>query len=171
MNVQQEGLGSCTKCGTPIMQTIRQPGMKGICFGCAEDGKPKTGKTVVIKSETGEGTALGKVTLEQVEHNPGESSALPKDPEGLRKSIMDKASAKGVATPVTVHPVDLPISEGTIRIEFTVQDLTDNGIVNSLLQLAYDAIDNMPPFKTLKETKKAIKLQEDIEAILKSQEK
>lgn len=169
MNVQQEGLGVCTRCGTPIMQAIGQAGRKGICFGCAEDGKPKTGRTVVVTSETGEGTALGSVKLQEVEHNPGAASALPSDPAAVRKAIIDKANAKGVTqVPVQEPQKDGFVNEGKIRIEFTIEDLTESGIVNSLLQLTYDAIDNMPPFKTLKETKKAIKLQEDIERLLKS---
>ncbi len=168
MNVQSEGLGNCRLCGGPVMQAIGQPGVKGVCLACQAGAQPKTGHTVVVTSESGEGTALGKVTLQQVEHNVGSDSALPKDPAAIRKAIMDKANAKGMSP---LQEQLFPVPDGTIRIEFTVQDLTSNGIVTTLLQLAYDAIDNMPPFKTLKETKKAIKLQEDIEALMKHKEK
>lgn len=65
MNIRDEGLGHCQKCGTPIMQTINKPGAKGICFGCAADAEPKTGRTVVVTHE--EGTGLdGKVTIQEV---------------------------------------------------------------------------------------------------------
>jgi len=171
MNVQSEGLGSCQHCGSPIMQAIGQPGIKGVCLGCQVAAQPKTGRTVVVRSESGEGTALGKVTLEEVEHTPGSVSALPKDPAAVRKAIIDKANNKGVSVPIEGPSSIIIMNDDRIKIEFTVQDLTHGGIVNTLLQLTYEAIDNMPPFKTLKETKKAIKLQEDIEKLLKQKEK
>lgn len=169
MNVQQEGLGLCTRCGSPIMQAIGQPGIKGVCLGCRASAEPKTGRTVVVTSETGEGTELGRVTLQEVEHQPGAVSPLPKDPEAIRKSIMDKANAKGIGgfeqLAVTVDV------EGTINIKLTVDELMENGIVLVLLQSLYDAIDSMPPGKTIKETKRMIKLQEDVELLLKQKEK
>ncbi len=107
---------------------------------------------------------MGKVKFEEVEHGVGGASALPKDPNAVRKAIMDKANAKGVVPPV-------PDPNDTIQIAVTFHQLYMDGIVTTLLQATYDAIDNMPPFKTLKETKKAIKLQEDIEKLLKQKEK
>lgn len=168
MNVQQEGLGCCTKCGTPIMQAINQPGVKGVCFGCKADGEVKTGRTVVVTKEIGEGLQ-GRVEFEEVEHQLTPSSRVVNNPDQVRADIAAKAALKG-ATPM---PVAIPVQDeptGEIVIRLTVDDLTSNGVVTTLLQSAYDAIDSMPPFKTLRETKKAIKLQEDIEAILKQQE-
>lgn len=165
MNVQQEGLGLCQKCGTPIMQAINQPGIKGVCFGCKADGEEKHGRTVVVTGETGEGLS-GRVTLEEVEHQLTPSSPIVKDPDKVRAEIAARAAAKGAA-PMPVAQPALPLPSGEIVIRLTVDDLMTSGIVTTLLQCTYDAIDAMPPFPTLKETKRAIKLQEDIEALLK----
>jgi len=181
MNIQQEGLGVCTRCGTPIMQAIGQAGRKGICFGCAEDGKPKTGRTVVVTSETGEGTALGSVKLQEVDHNPGASSALPKDPEGLRKAIMDKANAKGVA-PTPILPPLPPTHEGlnaphehvetdSLCIWVSLKELEGDFSLGTILDKIYDAIDNLPPGKTLKETKRLIALQDKVNNLRFKKEK
>lgn len=161
MNVQQEGLGCCTKCGTPIMQAINQPGVKGVCFGCQADGEVKHGRSVVVTSETGEGLS-GKVELQEVEHIVTPSSKLV-NADAVRKAIAAKAEGKGVSMPVQ----ESVMNSGDIVIRLTVDELTKHGIVTTLLQSAYDAIDSMPPFATLRETKRAIKLQEDIERLLK----
>lgn len=164
MNVREEGLGICGKCGTPIMQAIGQPGVKGVCFGCKGDGEEKTGRTVRVVSETGEGL-LGKVVTEELDHVVGEASRVVANPEAVREALKQKAEAKGVApVQAQVRVADRP---ALITVQFSIDELAQSGIVPTLLQLAYDAIDNMPPFPTMKETKRAIKLQEDIEAILK----
>lgn len=172
MNIQQEGLGNCATCGSPIMKAIGQPGIKGVCLGCQAAAQPKTGKTVVVTGETGEGSALGRVQTQEVEHNPGVASALPKDPDAVRKAIQDKANAKGITPMPTVTAVPLPPPEndGKVHLALSIEEL-EEGVVPALLHATYDAIDNMPPFKTLKETKKAIKVQETIEHLLKQKEK
>ena len=164
MNVQQEGLGLCQKCGTPIMQAINQPGVKGMCFGCSEDGKPKTGHTTRVASETGAGLA-GRVELEELEHSVGVASHVVHDVDAVRKAIADKA--KGIGVTKTLQPA--PSSSSELIITVSIEELLSHGITTTLLQLAYDAIDNMPPCPTLKETKKAIRLQEDIERLLKAE--
>lgn len=172
MNVQSEGLGCCSRCGTPIMQAIGQPGKKGVCFGCMADGEEKHGRTVVVTSETGEGLS-GKVTLQEVEHVLTPSSKLV-DPVATRLAIEAKANAKGVAPMTQATPTQVaqePAIAGDIVIRLSVDDLASGGVVATLLQAAYDAIDGMPPFKTLRETKRAIKLQEDIEQLLAEQDK
>ena len=112
-------------------------GGKGICFACAEDAKPKTGTTVVVTEASPD--AKGKVTIRNVNTN-----------ETLE------------GTPALIeHP-----NEGEIVIRLTIDQLGQDGIINTLLQSAYDAIDNMPPFKTLKETKQAIWIQENIQTLM-----
>lgn len=162
MNVQQEGLGLCQKCGTPIMQAINQPGVKGMCFGCSEDGKPKTGHTTRVASETGTGLA-GRVELEELEHSVGAASHIVHDVDAVRKAIAEKA--KGVVMPTAVVE---PPPNGELTITVSIEELLVHGITTTLLQLTYDAIDNMPPCATLRETKKAIRLQEDIDRLLKA---
>src|SRR6185295_19772015 len=148
MNIRQEGMGLCTKCNTPIMQTIGQPGIAGICFACMADGQPKTGRTVVVKSEEGDtklgaGPINGKVELEEVEHTV---AAGNKTPMVAKKPVPVETPAPAVST-------------GTIVLVVTVDELHEADIIKTLLQKIYDGIDNAPPAPTLKEQKRAIKLQ------------
>ena len=136
MNIMQEGLGVCSKHGTPILGQVGVKGSK-ICFACQEEAIPKTGKTVIVKEENQDGT--GKVTIMDV--------------------------AKQTETTLAVPSAPAEIIKGEIVIRLAVGALSDDP-VKVLLQSAYEAIDNMPPFATLKETKQAIKLQEDIQALL-----
>lgn len=164
MNIQQEGLGICSRCGTPIMQAINQPGVKGVCFGCQADGQAKTGRTVIVTNEIGAG-ALGRVETQEVEHQVNPASPLVKDVAAVRAAIAAKAEAKGVApmpTPVALEPEP----QGTVTVKVTIDELHKGDVLVTLLHAIYDGIDNMPPFKTLKETKKAIAVQEAIEAQL-----
>lgn len=150
------------------MQAIGQPGVKGVCFACQEDAKPKTGKTVVVTSESGEGTALGKVTFKEVDHNPGQASALPKDPNAVRKAIMDKAKRQTM-NPELFEKLDKGLDQTTpldeVIIRTTISHLSGN-VIENLLDAAFEAIDNMPPGTTLKETKRMIQVQDKISALL-----
>lgn len=77
-----------------------------------------------------------------------------------RVTIMDVKDNK--ETTIEVPTVQ---ATGEIIISLSLLELTADPI-RALLQAAYDAIDNMPPFKTLKETKQAIALQEEIQELL-----
>lgn len=151
INVQQEGLGVCQIHGTAIMQAINQPGIKGLCFACVEDAKPKTGKTVVVKSETGsvkpERTAPeGKVEIEVVDAN----------------TVVEPV-AKAV-------PLPRP-TPGGVTIRLTIDELYEPDIIRTLLVKINEGIDNMPPPATIKEAKRIFVLQEQIEKLISKTEK
>lgn len=152
MNIKQEGLGYCTQCNNPIMGTINQPGSKGVCFACKAAGEPKTGKTVIVKSETGDmGNSAGIAPNGKVEIQVVDSTVLTGQ---LEKKTL----------------VETKISSNELTLVVSIDDLREFGIVTVLLQTAYDAIDGMPPPPTIKEQKKVIKLQDDIEVLLKQRE-
>lgn len=142
MNIRDEGLGHCQKCGTPIMQTINKPGVKGVCFGCMADGEPKTGKTVVVTHE--EGTGLdGRVTIETVPHDV-------------------KAASPVVATgPKTTVPIK-PAKAGEVQVSVTLEELSKGDALIVLLNRLNDALDNMP-FSTMKDAKLVMAIQAGIE--------
>lgn len=157
MNIRQEGMGLCTKCNTPIMQTINQPGVAGICFACMADGQPKTGRTVVVKSEDGDtklgaGPITGKVELEEVEHT------------------VAKGNVTAHVPPVLSAKVQPTLISGSVTLVVTVDELHDANIIKTILQKIYDGIDNAPPASTLKEQKRAIKLQDRLEVLIKGME-
>jgi hypothetical protein len=121
------------------METINQPGMKGICFGCYANALPKTGRTVVVKSETGDltqpkGPITGRVEMAEVPHAPS--------------NVKEK--------PMNEEPV------GVVVIKMTIDELSKPDLLWTVLNAIYNGIDEMPPFKTLKETKRAIRIQENI---------
>ena len=161
MNIRQEGMGLCQKCNTPIMQTINQPGVAGICFACMADGQPKTGKTVVVKSEAGDtklgaGPITGTVELQEVEHTVAEGN---KTPMVVKKPV--------IVPDAVVQPT---LISGSVTLVVTVDELHDANIIKTLLQKIYDGIDNAPPAPTLKEQKRAIKLQDRLETLIKGME-
>lgn len=163
MNIRQEGMGLCQKCNTPIMQTINQPGVAGICFACMADGQPKTGRTVVVKSEDGDiklgaGPINGKVELEEVTHTVAAGS---KTPMVTRKPALVVPDAETHALVQATQGVTLHV---------TIDELHDANIIKTILQKIYDGIDNAPPAPTLKEQKRAIKLQERLEVLIKGME-
>jgi hypothetical protein len=142
MNVQQEGLGYCPIHGqsSPILQQV---GMKGgVCFACQEDGKKKTGTTVVVTEASPD--AKGKVTIRNVNTNESIVSEVPTETK-------------------------VNVISGEINIRIAVDDLPEFGITKVLLEAAYDAIDEMPPFKTLRETKRAIAIQDAIKQLLEQE--
>lgn len=151
MNIKQEGLGVCQIHGTAIMQAINQPGVKGVCFACVEDAKPKTGRTVVVKSETGETKAMtgapeGKVEIEVVNGVPVH---------------VDKPKGEIVSVPRLANH---------ISIHVTIEELEQPDVIRTLLQKVNEGIDEMPPPSTIKEAKRIFKLQERIEEVIKSME-
>jgi hypothetical protein len=165
MNIRQEGLGVCQKCGTPIMQAVNQPGVAGLCFGCSADAEPKTGRTVVVHESKQEQAQAGHQSLtptlskiEIVDHNVGQASALPKDPDAVRKAIADKA--KGTVTMPDTKSV-LPDDPNDLTINVNVAELEQNDCLLVLLQRLYDALDNST-FTTIKEAKRVMAIQEAI---------
>ena len=163
MNIRQEGMGLCKKCNTPIMQTINQPGVAGICFACMADGQPKTGRTVVVTKEDGDvklgaGPLAGKVELLEVDHTVAEGSKTP-------MVVVKKPAGEVVQY---VAPQNLP--QG-ITLHVTIDELHETDILKTILQKIYDGIDNAPPAPTLREQKRAIKLQERLEVLIKNMEK
>ena len=114
----------------------------GVCFACQEDSKPKTGTTVVVTEASPD--AKGKVTIRNVNTNESMSAEIP------------------VETKVNINT-------GEISIRIAVDDLPEFGITKVLLEAAYDAIDEMPPFKTLRETKRAIAIQDAIKKLLEQE--
>lgn len=166
MNVRQEGLGTCQKCGTPIMQAVNQPGIAGLCFGCVADAEPKTGRTVVVHETKQEQAQAGHQNLtptlsriEIVDHTVGEASALPKDPNALRKSIADKA--KGTVTMPDTLVAQAQYDPNDLTINVNVSELEQGDCLVVILQRLYDALDNSS-FTTIKEAKRVMAIQEAI---------
>lgn len=158
MNVQQEGLGICGKCGAPIMQAIGQGNKKGVCLACEEAAKPKTGQTIVITKESGTGLE-GGVEGVFVKHDPDSTPTVTKtDSTPLQtKSGSTSSATKDLSNPTVNKDV------GRITLQFTLEDLEKPNILLTIMQALYDGIDNLPPPPTLKETKKAIAIQGVIE--------
>jgi hypothetical protein len=147
------------------MQAVNQPGIAGLCFGCSADAEPKTGHTVVVheskeeKAQSGHATLSPTLTkIEMVEHLVGEASALPKDPNAIRKSIADKA--KGITMP-TVSETAVEYNPNTLVVSVTVDELEQGDCLVVLLQRLYDALDNSS-FTTIKEAKKVMAIQDAI---------
>lgn len=166
MNVRQEGLGICQKCGTPVMQAVNQPGVAGLCFGCSADAEPKTGRTVIVheskeeKAQTGHATLSPTISsIEVVEHTVGEASALPKDPNAIRKAIQGKQ--KGVSGGVSTV-AEIPTSDFAYNIPFNLEELEQGDCLVVLLKRLYDALDNSS-FTTIKDAKRVMSLQDAIQ--------
>lgn len=151
MNIKQEGLGVCPTHGTAIMQAINQPGVKGVCFACVEDAKPKAGRTVVVKSET------------------GETKAMTSAPEGkVEIEVVGAAPVDGVTT--SPGKAGAALRTNSIAIYMSVDELEQADMIRTLLQKVNEGIDEMPPPSTIKEAKRIFKLQERIEEVIKSME-
>ena len=178
MNVRQEGLGCCQKCGTPIMQAVNQPGIVGLCFGCSADAEPKTGRTVVVTESQQESARSGHLTLsptlskiEVVEHIVGTSSALPKDPEAVRKAIANKAKGvQSMSDGITDCEKQGLYSLNRLTICIDIDELEQGDCLVVLLQRLYDALDNSS-FTTIKEAKRVMTIQEAIQKKIKGMTK
>lgn len=133
------------------MEAINQPGIKGVCFACTEDAKPKTGRTVVVKSETGDTKAGVGMPDGKVEYDVVDERAVQEKPVRA-------------VTP-TLSPA------GGITVRLTMDELYSNEIVKVLLTKIYEGLDNMAPPATIKEAKRVFGLQEKIEKLIKSMEK
>lgn len=142
MDVKQEGAGYCGRCHSPLMTVI---GRGPVCLACEEAAKPKTGRTVVVTGEQGTGIE-GVVMGHEVPHQVGADSPI---------------------VPPNVKPLTPPLrsnGENMIHLSLTLDDLDKPNILLTIMQALYDGIDNLPPPPTIKETKKAIKLQEIIQS-------
>jgi hypothetical protein len=171
MNIRQEGLGTCQKCGTPIMQAINQPGIAGLCFGCSADAEPKTGRTVVVTETQQEKAQSGHQTLaptlskiEIVDHTVGKASALPKDPDAIRKAIAEKAG--GNLPMVAIQETAIPLDPNDLTVQVSIAELEQGDCLVVLLQRLYDALDNSS-FTTIKEAKRVMSIQEAINKKIK----
>lgn len=158
MNPKQIGLGICATHKTPILGAINQPGIAGVCFECQEEAKPKTGRTVVVRRETGDTKATtaapdGKVELEDVTDQHGQSVVGVARQDAIRVEQIAKGRAAG------------------INVFLTLDEMFQPEIIRTLLTKVYDGIDDMPPPATIKEAKRVFGLQEKIEKLIKSMEK
>lgn len=158
MNPKQIGLGVCAIHKTPILGAINQPGISGVCFECQEEAKPKTGRTVVVKRETGDMKASstapdGRVEFEDVTDQQGQSVVGVAQQDAIRREMIAKAKPSG------------------ITVVLTLDELFQPDIVRTLLVRIYDGIDDMAPPATIKEAKRVFGLQEKIEKLIKSMEK
>lgn len=111
MNVKQEGLGKCPKCGTPVMQAVSG---QAVCFGCMADSEPKTGRTVVVTNETGDGIE-GRVEVQEVTHN----------------------------TATKVGPSPKPQLRG-VTVSLTLDQLAKADALVVMLEQLHEALDSMP---------------------------
>ena len=104
------------------------------------------------------GPILGKVELEEVVHTVAEGN------KDRPMTIVKKPT-----TPELPSIVVTPVVAG-IDLHVTIDELHDANIIKTLLQKIYDGIDNAPPAATLREQKRAIKLQERIETLINGME-
>lgn len=138
--MQSEGLGYCAIHGQSS-PILQQVGAGGKGICFACAEDAKPKTGTTIVVTEASPTAGGKVTIRNVTTDESVSAEVP-----------------------TTGSVS-----GEINIHLTVAQLATNP-VHTLLQATYDAIDNMPPFKTLRETKQAIALQDQLVHLISANE-